>query len=258
MDIDLTIEGRVTRVARIALNRPEKRNALALAMWRSIPDLMAQALAVPGLRLLIVEGKGGHFSGGADIDEFSTLYATPQAALAAQIVIQAAMRAIEDFPLPTLAVIEGVCYGGGCGLALACDLRYAAATARFAITPAKLGLVYGVDDTRRLVAAVGFARAKDMLFTGRTLTAEDALHAHLVDALYPLGEIQAAVSGFADSIMSTAATSASATKRILRKLSSGTLHDDAESQAMFADAFSSLDFSEGFAAFQEKRPPRFP
>lgn len=257
MDIDLTIEGGVTRAARIALNRPDKRNALTLAMWRSIPDLVTQALAVPGLRLLIVEGKGGHFSGGADIDEFPTLYATKQAALEAQIVIQAAMRAIEDFPLPTLAAIEGACYGGGCGLALACDLRYATGTARFAITPAKLGLVYGVDDSRRLVAAVGHARAKDILFTGRTLDAESALRVHLIDALYPPGALDTAVSEFSDAIMSTAVSSASATKRILRKLSSGTLHDDAESQAMFADAFSGLDFEEGLRAFKEKRPPRF-
>jgi enoyl-CoA hydratase/carnithine racemase len=254
MDIHLTTHD---AYAEIVLNRPAKRNALTVAMWRRIPALAAEALAAPGLRLLVLRGAGGVFSGGADIAEFPQAYASRDTAIENQKIIQAAMTAIETFPLPTLAAIEGACFGGGCGLALACDLRFGAANATFAITPAKLGLVYGVDDTRRLVAAVGASRAKDILFTGRTLQANEALQIGLVNALHAPEDLQAAVERFASALAAASAHSARATKRILAKIASGAVHDDEESRAMFGDAFSSADFQEGFRAFMERRPPKF-
>lgn len=243
--------------AEIVLNRPAKKNAMTMEMWRRVPELAAQALTHPGLRLLIVKGAGGAFSGGADIAEFPHLYATREAAMANQSVIQAAMRAIEDFPLPTLAAIEGPCYGGGCGLALACDLRFAAKDASFAITPAKLGLVYGLDDTRRLAAAVGLPRAKDILFTGRRMEPGEALRIGLIDAVHDTGHLDGAVRAFAASLSAASSYSAQGTKAILRRMAEGQVHDDDATRAMFGDAFSGADFREGFAAFMERRPPRF-
>lgn len=254
MDIFLTQDG---HAATIVLNRPLKKNAMTVEMWRRVPALAAEALTMPGLRALIVKGAGGSFSGGADIAEFPQLYATPDAAMENQSTIQAAMRAIEDFPLPTIATIEGPCYGGGCGLALACDLRFAAKDAKFAITPAKLGLVYGVDDTRRLANAVGQSRAKDILFTGRTLDADEALRIGLIDAAHEQRQLDAAIRAFVTSLSAASSHSARATKEILRRLAGGQRHDDEATRAMFGQAFSGPDFQEGFKAFMERRPPRF-
>lgn len=254
MDIYLAEAG---HTAEIILNRPLKKNAMTIEMWRRVPDLTAQALSRRGLRLLIVKGTGGAFSAGADIAEFSHLYATRDAAMENQSTIQAAMRAIEDFPLPTLAAIEGACYGGGCGLALACDLRFAAKDAKFAITPAKLGLAYGIDDTRRLANAVGLSRAKDILFTGRTLDADDALRIGLIDAIHDPLQLDRAVHSLSTSLASASSHSARASKEILRRLVSGQRHDDDETRGMFGDAFSGPDFREGFQAFVERRPPKF-
>lgn len=254
MDIELAWTGHATT---ILLNRPAKRNAMTLAMWRRVPELVAEALARNTTRLLILRGAGSAFSAGADIAEFPEAYATPETAIANQTTIQAAMSAVEQCPVPTLAAIDGPCYGGGCGLALACDLRLATSGATFAITPAKLGLVYGVDDTRRLAAAVGTSRAKDILFTGRTLPADEALRIGLIDAVHAPDELDQAVGRLSTALASTSAHSARATKRILAKLSEGSTHDDDESRRMFAAAFDGPDFREGFAAFMERRPPKF-
>lgn len=254
MDIELAWNG---PAATIVLNRPAKRNAMTLDMWRRVPDLVGEALAHGTTRLLVLRGNGGAFSAGADIAEFPEAYASAEAAIANQKTIQAAMTAVEQCPLPTLAAIDGACYGGGCGLALACDLRFATTGASFAITPAKLGLVYGIDDTRRLAAAVGPSRAKDILFTGRALPATEALQMGLVNAIHAPQDLDAAVEHLAQSLGAVSAHSARATKRILAKLADGCLHDDDESRSMFADAFSGADFREGFAAFIERRPPKF-
>jgi enoyl-CoA hydratase/carnithine racemase len=254
MDIELAWNG---PAATIVLNRPAKRNAMTLDMWRRVPDLVGEALAHGTTRLLVLRGNGGAFSAGADIAEFPQAYASAEAAIANQKTIQAAMTAVEQCPLPTLAAIDGACYGGGCGLALACDLRFATTGASFAITPAKLGLVYGIDDTRRLAAAVGPSRAKDILFTGRALPATEALQMGLVNAIHAPQDLDAAVERLAQSLGAVSAHSARATKRILAKLADGCLHDDDESRSMFADAFSGADFREGFAAFIERRPPKF-
>jgi enoyl-CoA hydratase/carnithine racemase len=254
MDIFLNAHG---HAAEIVLNRPLKKNAMTVEMWRRIPELADQALAHPGLRLLILRGAGAAFSGGADIAEFPHLYTTRDAAMENQKTIQAAMRAIENFPLPTLAAIEGSCYGGGCGLALTCDIRMAAESAKFAITPAKLGLVYGVDDTRRLANAVGVARAKDILFTGRTLDAHEALRIGLIDQTVQDGALDDAIRTLMERLSAASAHSARATKDILRRLEQGQRHDSDETRAMFGDAFAGADFQEGFRAFMERRPPKF-
>jgi enoyl-CoA hydratase/carnithine racemase len=251
-DIELTFDG---AIAEIALNRPDKRNALSIAMWRAIPDLVQQAAAKA--RALIVTGRGGAFSAGADIAEFEQAYASKDAALANQQAMQDAMQAIEACNAPVLAVIDGACVGGGCGLALACDMRWATTNARFAITPAHLGLTYGIADTRRLVAAVGLSRAKDMLFTARAIDAETALMWGLVDRVVAPDALAREVADFTQAIQDAARYSLGATKKITRKVAAGACLDDEDSRLLFAEAFSSEDFAEGYRAFQEKRPPRF-
>jgi enoyl-CoA hydratase/carnithine racemase len=243
--------------ATLVLNRPDKKNALNLAMWAAIPVLLERALALPKIKALVVRGQGGVFSAGADIAEFEMAYATAEAAMANQICMQAAMTALEDFPLPTLAVIEGPCVGGGCGLALCCDLRFAAETARFGITPAKLGLVYGLGDTRRLVQAVGVSAAKDILFSGRLMPASEAKDLGLVNFVHAPTALDEAVQGYLAGLAGASTFTAMATKQILARLRAGDVRDDEASLALFASAFGAKDFQEGVGAFQQKRAPRF-
>jgi enoyl-CoA hydratase/carnithine racemase len=243
--------------ATLSLNRPEKRNALSVEMWAAIPALIVQAAADPDVKLLFVRGAGGVFSAGADISEMPSVYATAQAAIANDTKIQNAMRAIEDCPKPVIALIEGPCVGGGCGIALACDIRIGAMGSRYGVTPAKLGLVYGAADTRRLVQAVGLSKAKDILFTGRLLGAAEAAQIGLIDRLVEPNDLDIVAADYANKIGAASQFSVRNQKTILAMLRGGA--DDApQSQALFGASFEGDDFKEGFAAFMEKRPAKFP
>ncbi|MGB3457306.1 MAG: enoyl-CoA hydratase-related protein, partial [Litorimonas sp.] len=160
-------------IARLTLSQPARRNAITAAMWEALPGLLSE-LQAKAPRVLIVEGDGEHFAAGADISEFETLYATPEASAKISADIQAAFDALAAFPQPTIASVRGACVGGGAGLALCCDIRMADSTARFAITPAKLGLVYPFGDVARLIDAVGVANAKDVLLSARIIKAKPA------------------------------------------------------------------------------------
>lgn len=253
-EITLEIDG---ALARISLNRANKRNALKLSMWQAIPGLIAQAEAAASVRLVVITGAGGHFSAGADIAELPAAYATKEQALANQGVMLDAMAAVERCALPTLAVIDGVCVGGGCGLALACDMRWATPQAVFAITPAKLGLAYGIADTRRLVQAVGLSRARHILFTGSKADATSALAWGLIDEIASTADLEEAVSMLAATLAGSARYSIKASKQMIARVAAGAIDDDDLSKAVFGAAFDGNDFKEGFAAFTEKRPPRF-
>jgi enoyl-CoA hydratase/carnithine racemase len=160
-------------------------------------------------------------------------------------------------PLPTIAVVHGACVGGGCGLALACDLRLAADDSFFAIPPAKLGLVYSLADTKRLVDLVGPSFAKEMLYTGRRVSAREAYDWGLVNHLLPAAELDSAARELALGIAGNAQSSVRGAKRIISELIDGSHAESAETRALYDDAFSSPEFSEGARAFLEKRLPRF-
>jgi enoyl-CoA hydratase/carnithine racemase len=243
--------------AHLILNRPEKRNALNAAMWGAMPGLLDSALAHDTVRLLVVSGSGGSFAAGADISEFEEVYATPERAEAYSRSIAAALDGLAAFPLPTLAMIEGACVGGGCGLALACDMRFAAEGARFGITPGKLGLVYTLNDTARLVRAVGVSTAKDMLFSGRLLDAQEAFAAGLINRLVPVERLTGEVEAYASLLAATSPNSAKVTKKLIALIEAGQAEDDDATRALFLEAFTSADFQEGYRAFLDKRSPEF-
>jgi len=252
--VHLTRDG---AAAHLVLNRPEKKNALSEAMWRAIPGLLAEAEADPQVRLLVVRGEGGAFAAGADISEFEAVYATPERAADYSRAIAAALDGLAAFPRPTLAAIEGACVGGGCGIALACDLRFAAHGSKFGITPGKLGLVYTLNDTKRLIDAVGVSAAKDILFTGRLLGADEALCLGLVDRLVAPQALRGEAAALRDQIAATSAVSARITKQIVARIQAGQAEDDAETRKLFLDAFQGADFQEGYRAFLAKRKPDF-
>ena len=257
MSQDAVYLTRTGPAAHLVLNKPAKKNALSEAMWRAIPRLLSEAESDPGVRLLVVRGEGGAFAAGADISEFEEVYSTPERAAEYSRAIAAALDGLAAFPRPTLAAIEGACVGGGCGIALACDLRFAAQGSKFGITPGKLGLVYTLNDTKRLIDAVGASAAKDILFTGRILTADEARDLGLADRLIPEYALMDEVAAFAEQVSATSAASARITKQIIARIQAGQAEDDAETRKLFLDAFQGADFQEGYRAFLAKRKPDF-
>jgi enoyl-CoA hydratase/carnithine racemase len=246
------------RLARLRLQRPARHNAIAAAIWRALPALCREIDADPEVAAVIVEGEGGQaFSAGADIAEFGTVFADPGSTAQYNAAVRAALAAVESLGRPSIALVRGLCVGGGCGLALACDLRFAGDTARLGITPSRLGLAYSFADTRRLVATVGPARAKDMLFSGRLLDAAEALAIGLVDRVLPDDAVESAALDYARELAERAPLSLRASKRMIEAIMAGADSDTAETAALYEAAYRSADFREGRAAFAERRPPRF-
>lgn len=246
------------RISRLVLARPEVRNALTQAMWEGIAEAADRVARDDAVRVLVVTGEGDKaFSGGADIAEFPTTYATPEAAAAYNGAVRRAQAAIAALPIPVIAEVRGACFGGGCGLALHCDLRFAARSARFAITPARLGLAYSFDDTARLVALVGPARAKDVLMSGRALPADEALAIGMADRVVADGELADTVQAYAEGLAALSPASIRVAKATVEEIAAGRTAPSTEVRAAFEATFSGPDFAEGYAAFMEKRKPDF-
>ena len=244
-------------IGEIVINQPEKRNALNADMWARLPIILEQAKNKDELKVLVVRGAGEHFASGADISEFATLYATEDSSAKISKDIAAGMNALANFPLPTIAKIRGACVGGGCGLALCCDIRFADNTSKFAITPAKLGLVYPFDDVQRLIKTVGLPNAKDILFSARLITAKTAKKMGLINFRHKPDDLDSAVTAYVEKIAGLSTQSAQITKKMFAAHSSGQFNDSAKTMKWFLEGFSSDDFKEGYTAFLEKRRPKF-
>ena len=238
-------------IATLLIDNPQRRNAMSLAMYAAVPEAVAGILADPAVRVVVLRGAGDvAFGAGSDISEFAT-QRTGAAAAHYNAVEEAAVRAVEELPVPVLAAIHGPCMGGGAGLALCADIRFAADDATFAVPPAKLGVGYPVPSTARLAAAVGRSRAKDLLFSGRVLDAAEALRIGLVDAVVPKAELDAHVATYAAQIVRNAPLTIAAAKLALDQ------GDSAATQAAVAACYASEDYAEGVQAFGEKRRPVF-
>lgn len=238
------LHGVTDAVATVVLHHPAKRNAMTAAMWRALPPLLAELAADPGVGALVLTGAGGTFCAGADI---STLQGSPDEAQALAVRAEEALAA---FPKPTLAAVKGHCVGGGAQLAAACDLRFAEEGALFGVTPARLGIVYSSSATRRLVALVGPATAKYLLFSGELIDTARALRTGLVDEVLPAGELDGRVEEFTRVLVSRSRLTQAAAK----EFADGRTDRDAH---WAAQARGSDDTAEGVAAFLERREPRF-
>jgi enoyl-CoA hydratase/carnithine racemase len=246
-------------VARILIDHPQRRNAFTRAMWRALPGLVDQALATAATRVVVLQGaQPGLFAAGADISEFAQTYGDPEEAARASREIQQAADALDACPLPVVALIDGPCVGGGVALALACDLRLASEQARFAITPAKLGLSYHPDDLRRLVRTCGLASASELLYGGQLWPAARALGAGLVNQVLPAADFAAASEALLQAMAANSASAIRAIKQGLRAVVAGDAQAVAEAERAFQALFSSPDFIEGRDAFLQKRPASFP
>jgi enoyl-CoA hydratase/carnithine racemase len=244
-------------VATLLLNRPTSRNALNAAIWRGLPRIMERVTADPGVRVLVVRGAGGAFASGADIGEFPTLFADHAAALAYGALLEAATASIEACDKPVIAAIEGYCIGAGLAVALACDLRLASTSARLGAPPARLGLIYSLGDTRRLVSAVGPSAAKAMLFTARLHDAAQALRLGLIDEVHEPEAFDPAVRATAETIAALSPHSIGRAKAMVALVTGGLRQETDETRNWFAQAATGPDFAEGLAAFRAKRAPVF-
>lgn len=253
-DIDLTF---AAPLARIRLNRPSRRNAVSRAMWRALPGICADVEARADALVVVLEGAGGHFSAGADISEFDVVYRDLAETSDTIDAMQEGLTALAALDRPTIAALSGVAIGAGVGLALCCDLRFCAEDAHLAITPAKLGVIYGHVETRRLIDLVGSARAKDLLFSGRRVDPAEALAIGLVDRLFPAEELQGNVGEYAADLARLSQKSIRGAKRAIDAIARGMNVESGEFRAAIEDAALGEDFLEGRAAFAAKRAPNF-
>ncbi|MEO9461006.1 MAG: enoyl-CoA hydratase/isomerase family protein [Marinomonas sp.] len=250
MSVRLEIQG---QIAHLLIDRADKRNAFTIAMWQAMPDLLERAANNSDLRLMVIRAAepGQAFCAGADIKELLANKDDEGWRVANQAAINRVQFELARHPLPTIAFVEGDCVGGGCGIALACDLRVANVNARFGITPAKLGLVYPLHDVKLLTDLVGPGQARRILYTGGLIDADEAHRIGLVEFVAESPDALAA------EISANSSHSVREMKRFIRRVLDGQVDDDADTRRIFAEAFVGADFLEGTTAFVEKRQSKF-
>lgn len=257
MSDDLLVERR-DAVATVLLNRPQSHNAINIGMYREIPDLLRSLDEDESVKVVVLRGAGERsFASGADISEFERERGDAERAKSYNSKVAAAERSIEGMRKPTIAMIHGYCIGGGAGLALSCDIRFADTRAKFAITPAKLGLVYSLESTKRVVDLAGPSRAKWILMSGLQIPAERALQLGLVDELTEPESLEKLTYEFAETVTTRAQYSVRSGKEMVRRVVMGQVRDDEETLHIRSSSFDTEDFAEGVRSFLEKRPPRF-
>lgn len=249
---------RAAAVAIVLLDHPGRMNAITVSMWRELAQAFAALSADADLRCIVVRGAGGHFAAGADIREFPQVRFDPEGAQAYhRQTIAPALQAIARCPHPVLAVIEGVCVGGGLEIASVCDLRLAANDARFGAPINRLGFPMAPDEMRGLLALAGRAVTLEILLEGRVFDAQEALSKGLLTRIVEAAELESEQAATVARLCAGAPQAARWNKHMATRLGAGKPPlTDAEWQACFAYA-SGPDHQEGVRAFLEGRPPVF-
>lgn len=241
------------QIAEVLLNRPEKRNAMTYAMWVELADACTAATSDPDVRVVVLRGAGGNFCAGADIGDLGVV--RPPDAPSFHDVNTAAETALATMPRPTVAAIEGDCIGGGCALAIDCDFRLAAPSARFGITPAKLGIVYPAASLERAAAVLGFSATKRLMMTGELIDAPTALGLGLIDRI--CDDLDAEVAALAGELAERSLLTQVATKEMAAAIVRHGHVPEPLVQRWSAIQAASADGAEGRAAFTERRRPAF-
>ena len=243
----------------IVFNQPAKKNAINDAMWRGIPEAMQRFDADREVRCVAFRGTGTEaFAAGADISEFEKRRSERSAVHEYDDLLDRVLHSIQGSPKPSLAMIHGFCLGGGVEIALACDLRYCGAAAKFGIPAAKLGLAYNIEGHKRLMETVGHARAREIMFLGRRYNADEAFAMGLVHRVLPDAELERYVDDVINTLCENAPLSIANSKTILEEFVKSSGDPDAERmRAAIERCAKSADYAEGRRAFMEKRKPRF-
>lgn len=243
----------------MTFNNPERHNAVSMEMWQAAERILTDFAQDPSVRVVVITGAGGKaFVSGADISKFESERASAEAVATYNATTDRVYRLLHGLPKPTIAMIRGYCIGGGTALAVCCDLRIAEDVSKFAIPAAKLGLGYGLEGVRRLVEIVGPSFAKEIFFTARQFTAQEALQMGLVNRILPPAELESYVRGYADTIAANAPLTVNSVKRIVAEaLKDPEERDSALCARLVKECFDSQDYVEGRRAFMEKRKPVF-
>jgi len=242
----------------VTFDNQARRNAMSVGMWQQLTEAMNAYAADPEVRAVVLTGAGDKaFVSGADISEFEQRRATPEAIDEYGRIAGAASTALKTIRKPTIAMIRGYCFGGGVGLALACDLRVAADSALFSVPAARLGLAYPFNALKALTDAVGGAYAKEILFTARRYTAAEAMVMRLINRAVPAGDLEAAVAEWTAMIADNAPLTVQASKVAVDAVPSSAGGDLDAVEAAAQAALDSEDYREGRRAFMEKRRPVF-
>jgi enoyl-CoA hydratase len=244
------------RVATIVVNRPDKRNALNAVVRREIVEALDALRDDDAVRVVVLTGAGDKaFVAGADVGEFADRSANEQRAT---MEGRRVFDEIATFPKPTIAMINGFALGGGCELALACDIRIAARSARLGQPEIKLGILPGGGGTQRLPRLIGFGRALRLILTGDMIGAEEAERIGLVDLLCDDAQLKACTLEMARSIAAHSPLALRLAKTAVRSALETPLASGLQlERELFITAFSSEDRAEGVRAFLEKRSPDF-
>jgi enoyl-CoA hydratase/carnithine racemase len=253
-DVLLGVQG---HVATITFCNEARFNAMAYSMWLKLGDYLEDLHQRPDVRVLILRGVGEKaFVSGADISEFGEKRNDPEQVALYDRAVSRAQGALAAFPRPVIAAISGICYGGGLGLILACDLRFAAPNAKFRMPAARLGLGYAYTGLKRMVNILGVAKASEVFFTANVYPATEAHALGLVNSLHT--DVFAHAKTLAEQIAQNAPLTIAAAKLAMNTVMAGSEpHDVAKVDLAVKACFASKDYSEGRAAFAQKRDPIF-
>jgi enoyl-CoA hydratase/carnithine racemase len=239
---DLSFDG---PLARLTLDRPQSRNAIPVAQWGKLADAAVEAERSEA-RLLLLRGSGDAFCAGADISEFPAFAGRPEAVASFRMAMRDAFAGLRGLAIPTVAVINGPCFGAGVALAMACDLRVAGEGARFAITPAKFGISYPQDDIHRLVSLVGPGQAARLLLSAAPIDAVEALRIGLCELP------AAALDDLVAALLAGEAPALAALKRGICLASEGAAADEAQDRR-FDALLSAPELAARLKALRPKR-----
>ncbi|HEY7786105.1 MAG TPA: enoyl-CoA hydratase-related protein [Pyrinomonadaceae bacterium] len=247
---------RRNRVAIITINRPDKRNALNIKTREEGAAILEELATDESVGVVVFTGAGDKaFIAGADISEFAGRTATMQRDV---MTSRSLFTAIDSFPKPVIAMINGYCLGGGCELAMACDIRIASETASFGQPEINLGIIPGGGGTQRLTRLVGEGKAMEMILTGEIIDARTAFSIGLVNHVVPADQLQPKTMEIASRMADKSPVALRMAKEAVKLASRSNLDEGLRREVdLFALCFSTEDKNEGVAAFLEKRKPAF-
>jgi enoyl-CoA hydratase/carnithine racemase len=246
-------------IATVVFNRPRMRNAISLAMWLDIARITEGLVKDDSVRAIVYRGAGTvAFASGADISEFREQRKDAESSQRYGAATAAAYAAVRESPKPTIAMLYGFCMGGAMGIAMGCDLRFAAEGSKYGIPAARLSIVYPSEAIGQLVDLVGPAYAKDILFSARTVGDREALAIGLIQRLVPEAELERTTYDYLRTVTENAPLSVRGSKQAIQFYLAGYTEERlARLRALSQEAAASEDYQEGTRAFLEKRPPKF-